>query len=34
MGSVCEGRYVIAEAKAGDVPAAPVECAATASREP
>ena len=34
MVSVCEGRYVIAEAKRGDVPAAPVECAATASREP
>ena len=30
---VCEGRYVIAEAKPGDVPAAPMECAATASRE-
>lgn len=34
MVSVCEGRYVVAEAKPGDVPAAPVECAATASREP
>ena len=34
MITVCEGRYVIAEAKPGDVPAAPVECAATASREP
>ena len=34
MVSVCEGRYVIAEAKPGDVPAAPAECAATASREP
>jgi murein L,D-transpeptidase YafK len=34
MVSVCEGRYVIAEAKPGDVPGAPVECAATASREP
>ena len=34
MVSVCEGRYVIAEAKPGDVPAAQAECAATASREP
>ena len=34
MVSVCEGRYVVAEAKPGDVPAAPVECAATALREP
>ena len=34
MVSVCEGRYVIAEAKPGDVPVAQAECAATASRKP
>jgi murein L,D-transpeptidase YafK len=32
MVSVCDGRYVIAEAKPGDVPPAAAECAATASR--
>ena len=34
MVSVCEGRYVISEAKPGDVPSAPAECAATASSKP
>jgi hypothetical protein len=34
MVSVCDGRYVIAEAKPGDVPPSTAECAATASREP
>jgi murein L,D-transpeptidase YafK len=34
MVSVCDGRYVIAEAKPGDVPPSAAECAATASREP
>jgi murein L,D-transpeptidase YafK len=34
MVGVCDGRYVIAEAKPGGVPSAVAECAATASREP
>jgi hypothetical protein len=34
MVGVCDGRYVIAEAKPGGVASAVAECAATASREP